>query len=64
LYEHTVRCPNCKHEQDKVGALERGKWLPTPGKEDAAFVGYHFNQLFIPEFSKESIMKENPAHIR
>lgn len=62
LYENVVRCPNCGHEQDKIEAIERGKWLPTPGREDAKIVGFHFNQLFIPEFTKEKILNESPAH--
>jgi hypothetical protein len=62
LYENVVRCPNCGHEQNKIEAIERGKWLPTPGKEDAKFVGFHFNQLFIPEFHKEVILRESPVH--
>lgn len=60
LYENVVKCPSCGEEQDKVEAVERGKWIPTPGKEDAKFVGFHFNQLFIPEFTKEKILKEKP----
>lgn len=62
LFGNTVRCPNCGHEQDKIEAIERGKWLPTPGKEDAKIIGFHFNQLFIPEFTKEKILNESPAH--
>jgi len=62
LYENVVRCPNCGREQDKIEAIERGKWLPTPGKDDMPFTGFHFNQLFIPEFHKEVILKECPAN--
>jgi len=62
LYENVVKCPSCGHEQDKVEAVERGKWLPTPGKEDAKYVGFHFNQLFIPEFYKEVIIREKPEN--
>jgi hypothetical protein len=62
LYENIVKCPSCGHEQDKVASVERGKWLPTPGKENADFVGFHFNQLFIPEFNKEVIIKEKPEN--
>lgn len=60
LYENVVKCPSCGEEQDKVEAIERGKWIPSPGKENAKFVGFHFNQLFIPEFTKEKILKEKP----
>ena len=60
LYENVVKCPSCGEEQDKIEALERGKWIPTPGKENAPYVGFHFNQLFIPEFTKDKILKEKP----
>lgn len=60
LYENVVKCPSCGEEQDKIDAIERGKWIATPGKENAEFVGFHFNQLFIPEFTKEKIVKEKP----
>ena len=62
MYENVVRCPSCGEEQDKVDAVERGKWIPSPGREDAPFVGFHFNQLFIPEFTKEVIVKEKPEN--
>lgn len=62
LYENVVKCPNCEYEQDKIESVERGKWLPTPGREDSDFVGFHFNQLFIPEFTKEVIIKEKPEN--
>jgi len=62
LYENVVKCPTCGEEQDKVEAVERGKWQATPGKEDSNFVGFHFNQLFIPEFTKEVIEKEKPEN--
>jgi hypothetical protein len=62
MYENIVRCPSCGEEQEKVEAVERGKWIPTPGREDYPFVGFHFNQLFIPEFGKEVIVKEKPEN--
>ena len=60
LYGNIIKCPSCGFEQDKIDAVERGKWVPTPGREDSNFVGFHFNQLFIPEFTKEVIIKEKP----
>lgn len=60
LYGNIVKCPSCGCEQEKIDAVERGKWVATPGREDASFVGFHFNQLLIPEFTKEVIMKEKP----
>jgi hypothetical protein len=61
LYENIVKCPSCGCEQEKIQAIEAGKWMVTPGRENADFVGFHFNQLFIPEFTKEVILKEKPA---
>lgn len=60
LYDNVLKCPNCGHEQEKIDAIERGKWIATPGRENFPFVGFHFNQLFIPEFSKEVILREKP----
>jgi hypothetical protein len=62
LYGNVVKCTHCGEEQDKVEALERGKWIPMPGRENAKFVGFHFNQLFIPEFTKEAIIKQKPEN--
>lgn len=59
---NTVKCPSCGHFQDKVDAVENGKWLPTPGKEDAKLVGFHFNQFFIPEFTRETIEGQTPEN--
>ncbi len=62
LYENIVKCPKCGCEQDKAEALERGEWIATPGKEDSKLVGFHFNQLFIPEFTKEVILSQRPEN--
>jgi len=62
LYENIVKCPNCGCEQDKVQAVINGKWMVTPGREDSDYVGFHFNQLFIPTFTKEVILKEKPEN--
>jgi len=62
LYENMVKCPSCGEEQSKIDAVERGKWIATPGRENADVIGFHFNQLFIPEFTKEVIVKEKPEN--
>lgn len=62
LYENIVKCPSCKCEQDKVEAVTRGKWIATPNKEDAKLVGFHINQLYIPQFTKEVILNEKPEN--
>jgi hypothetical protein len=61
LYGYVVRCTNCKHEQDKRQAAENGKWLPVAGtEEDSKYIGYHINQLYIPTFTKETILGQKP----
>jgi len=65
LYGNTVECPHCKHQQEKVNAIENGKWIPTKHKrdngEEPLYVGFHFNQLLIPYFTKETVLKEKPG---
>jgi len=66
LFGTTVECSHCKHQQDKNSAVRRGKWVPTKtkennGGEEPAYVGFHFNQLLIPYFTKETILKEKPG---
>ncbi len=65
LYANVVACPKCHHEQDKVDAIERGKWIPMqpvlPDGKEPQYVGFHFNQLLIPNFHKETVIKEKPG---
>jgi hypothetical protein len=60
IYGLTVRCTECHHEQDKLEAQERGKWIPLNNPDECDFVGYHINQLYIPHFTKETIEKAKP----
>jgi Phage terminase large subunit (GpA)/Intein splicing domain len=60
IYGLTVRCTECHHEQDKLDAQERGRWIPLNDPEKCDFVGYHINQLYIPHFTKETIDKAKP----
>ncbi len=60
VYGMTVRCTDCAHEQDKNEAVERGKWIPLNNPDECDFVGYHFNQLYIPTFTRETIAKAKP----
>ena len=62
LYGHTVRCTHCGCEQDKRDAVERGKWIALNGKDDMPFIGFHLNQLYMPEFTKEKIIAEKPGN--
>ena len=65
LYGNVVECPECKHHNDKVEAVERGKWIasqPVLGNgQEPQYIGFHFNQLLIPDFTKEIILKEEPG---
>lgn len=60
IYGMTVRCTDCAHEQDKNEAVERGKWIPLNNPDECDFVGYHFNQLYIPTFTRETVIKAKP----
>jgi len=63
LYGYIVKCTHCGHEQDKRDAADRGKWLSIEGtEEDAKYIGYHINQLYIPRFTKETIIDQKPEN--
>lgn len=63
LYGFIVRCTHCSHEQDKRTAAENGKWLSiTDDPDNCDFIGYHINQLYIPDFPKEFILKAKPEN--
>lgn len=62
LYGYIVKCTHCGHEQDKRDAAERGKWVAANQDENAKFVGFHINQLYIPEFTKEMIIAAKPEN--
>ena len=63
--ENIVMCRHCGHHQDRLQAVERGKWIVTqsvlPDGKEPQFVGFHFNQLLIPYFVKDTVMKEKPG---
>ena len=65
LYGNIVECPSCKHHQQKEEAVEEGKWIATKTRldngQEPLYVGFHFNQLLIPGFTKEIILKEKPG---
>ena len=62
LYEFIVRCTECGFEQDKREAAERGKWIALNPDPEAKFIGYHINQLYMPDFKKEKIIAEKPEN--
>jgi hypothetical protein len=65
IWIHTkiVKCPKCGHEQDKLSAQERGKWvsLINPDDPDCKMIGFHINQLYMPMFSREDLESEKPG---
>jgi hypothetical protein len=62
IYGFIVKCPHCGHEQDKRQAAERGRWVATQAEEDSKFVGYHINQFYMPNFTREKIDSEKPEN--
>ena len=61
LYDFIVKCCHCGHEQDKRPAAERGKWMTTKNEEECQIIGFHINQLYMPDFTKEKILSEKPG---
>lgn len=63
IHGFIVKCPHCGHEQNKLEAAERGKWvaLKDPDDEDCQMVGFHINQLYMPMFTREDIDNEMPG---
>jgi Phage terminase large subunit (GpA) len=61
IYGFTVRCTHCGYEQNKFEAAERGKWVATKDPSECKFVGFHINQLYMPDITKERIMNEKPG---
>jgi hypothetical protein len=61
LYGYIVRCTHCGHEQDKRNAAERGKWVATRDTSECKIIGFHINQLYMPDFTKEKILSEKPG---
>lgn len=63
LHGFIVKCTHCGHEQNKLEAAERGKWvaMKSSDDQDCDMIGFHINQLYMPMFSKEDIIKEKPG---
>jgi len=63
LYGYIVKCGECGHEQDKRQAAEDGCWVAlNPDADESDYIGYHINQLYIPTFTKEVILKQKPEN--
>jgi hypothetical protein len=59
-----VQCTHCQHVQDKLEAAERGKWISTRDEDDpnVDLIGYHINQFYNPQFTREDIENEKPEN--
>lgn len=64
IHGFIVKCTHCGFEQDKREAAERGRWVATKdvNSEDCTHVGFHINQLYMPNFEKEHILKQKPGN--
>jgi len=58
---YIVKCTNCGHEQDKRAAAERGKWV-SYNKNGEEFIGYHINQLYMPDYTRKAIISQKPEN--
>lgn len=63
LHGMTVQCTHCKFQQDKIEAVERGKWIGSkdPNDPSCKLIGFHINQLFMPMVSKEDVINQKPG---
>lgn len=62
LHGFVIQCPICGHQQHKVRAIENGKWIASVNSEDCKYVGFHMNQLYLPNFTKENILDLMPEN--
>jgi hypothetical protein len=62
LYGFIVKCTHCGHEQNKLQAAQRGKWIATKDEDECELIGFHINQLYMPMTSREDIEKEKPGN--
>jgi len=61
LHTYIVKCTHCGHEQDKRPAAERGKWVSSRDPAECDYIGFHINQLYMPGFTKEDVIKQKPG---
>jgi hypothetical protein len=63
IYGMVVKCPKCGHEQNKLEAQERGKWvsIKDPNDPDCKMIGFHVSQIYMPMFTREDIINEMPG---
>jgi hypothetical protein len=59
---YIIKCPLCSCQQNKIEAIELGKWVPSKNPDECKLVGFHVNQLYIPNFTKENILNLMPEN--
>lgn len=57
-----VECVHCGHLQDKREAAEIGKWIYTKPESDCKYIGFHINQLYMPNYPKHAIVAQKPEN--
>lgn len=66
IKENLIKCPSCLKTQDKREAVDLGRWIatrPTNAKgEPQKYIGYHFNMMLSPLFTKENVLEYWPQH--
>lgn len=61
IRDFIVKCTHCGREQDKRLAAERGKWVSTRDPDECDYIGFHLNQLYMPTFQLNDVLKEKPG---
>lgn len=59
---YNIVCPICGAVTKKIDAINLGKWVASKNSDEAKYVGFHINQLYIPNLTREHIndlMPEN-----
>jgi len=59
---YDMKCPHCGVITKKAEAVELGEWDASREYDDCKYVGFHINQLYIPNLTREYIddlMPEN-----
>lgn len=62
LHGYIVKCIHCGLEQDKRIAAEKGKWVFTKSEENCKYIGYHINQLYMPNMRRWDIISQKPEN--
>lgn len=61
IKEYIVQCTHCGFQQDKRESAEIGKWVGV-NDGDYKYIGFHINQLYNPELTKEKILENKPQN--